>query len=157
MKITAWRITKRKFVDKAFTGEGAELVGGRWNSPGTRMVYLSSTISLAILEILVHLQKDQILSSYCVIPAQFDYDLIEQIELNDLPTDWAVYPASMHTQQMGNEWIKSMISPVLCVPSVIIPIEENYLINPRHPDFSLIKIGDPVQLPLDDRLFDFLK
>ena len=150
--ITAWRITKRKYVAVAFSGEGAELVGGRWNSPGTRIVYGSSSISLAILEILVHLQKDRLISSYCVIPAQFNPDFVEELNLAHLPSKWAAYPASLITQQMGDEWARSNRSPVLRVPSAIVPLEWNYLINPGHPEFNQILIGDPIQLPLDERL-----
>ncbi len=150
--ITAWRITKRKYLKVAFSGEGAELVGGRWNSPGTRIVYGSSSISLAILEILVHLQIDRLISSYCVIPARFEPDLLQKLEAEDLPGNWSAYPASLITQRLGDEWARSNRSPVLSVPSAVVPLERNYLINPGHPEFNQILIGDPIQLPLDERL-----
>ncbi len=62
---------------------------------------------------LVHLQKDRLISSYCVIPAQFNPDFVEELNLAHLPSKWAAYPASLITQQMGDEWARSNRSPVL--------------------------------------------
>jgi RES domain-containing protein len=152
LTVTAWRITKRKYAAVAFTGEGAELTGGRWNSTGTRMVYSSSSAALAVLEILVHLQHERHLDSYVLIPAQFDEDDMEQISLADLPAGWAAHPVSALTQRIGDEWVRSRRSLVLQVPSVVVPFETNYLINPGHPGFDRIEIGDPLPLALDERL-----
>jgi RES domain-containing protein len=62
--VSAWRITKRKHAKTAFTGEGARLYGGQWNSPGTRVVYAAQSQSLAVLEMLVHLDSAEILKHY---------------------------------------------------------------------------------------------
>jgi len=51
----AWRIVQTHVADRAFTGEGARRYGGRWNSKGYAAVYTSGSISLAILEVLVHI------------------------------------------------------------------------------------------------------
>jgi RES domain-containing protein len=154
--ITAWRITKSKYKDVAFTGEGAEDAGGRWNSRGTRIVYASSSISLAIIEILVNLHDDKILSSYVVIPFHFDDKLMKSIENKDLPGGWASLPSSVTAKSIGDDWVQSKTSLLLGVPSVVVPIEINYLINPSHPDFGQITYGDPIPLPLDERLIDLL-
>ncbi len=156
MIITAWRITKRKYKEVAFTGEGAEESGGRWNSEGTRIVYASSSISLAILEILVNLQDEKILSTYDVIPFHFGDNLIKSLDVEGLPEDWAASPSSLSAKSIGDEWVQSKTSLILEVPSVVVPSEINYLINPSHADFVQITYDDPIPLPLDERLIDLL-
>ncbi len=133
-------------------GRGARLYGGRWNSPGTRMVYTSSTISLAVLEVLVHLQKAGLLSSYSLISASFDDAFVERLERSRLPDGWRTYPAPSELQRIGDEWVRSQRSVVLDVPSVIVERESNYLLNPAHPDFSSVVIGEPEPFTFDERL-----
>lgn len=157
MIVTAWCITKEKYQDIAFTGEGAEDAGGRWNSQGTRIVYASSAVSLSILEILVNLEKNLVLSSYVVIPFSFDDNLILELKEEDLPDEWAAQPPPVTSQQVGDDWAQSKSSLLLRVPSAVVPIESNYLLNPAHPDFDKIKIGNPIPLPFDERLKDLLK
>ena len=156
MIITAWRITKGKYKEVAFTGEGAEESGGRWNNEGTRIVYASSSISLAILEILVNLQDEKILSTYVLIPFHFDDSLMEALDVKGLPADWASLPSSLSAKSIGDDWVQSKTSLILEVPSVVVPSEINYLINPSHPSFDQITYGDPIPLPLDARLIDLL-
>ena len=150
--ITAWRITKNKYQDSAFTGEGAEIAGGRWNSQGTRIVYASSSASLSILEILVHLESSSVLSSYSVIPFHFDESLVSELKKGDLPGGWATHPPPVASQRIGDSWVHDQASLLLKVPSVVVPLESNYILNPAHPDIDKIKVGHPVPLPLDERL-----
>ena len=150
--VTAWRITKNKYQDSAFTGEGAEIAGGRWNSQGTRIVYGSSSISLSILEILVHLESSSVLSSYSVIPFHFNEKQVVELKKADLPRGWAAHPPPVTSQQIGDNWVQDQTSLLLKVPSVVVPLEFNYLLNPAHPDIEKIDIGQPVPLPLDERL-----
>ena len=91
---TCWRIVKNRHASTAFDGEGARLYGGRWNSPGTRMVYTSSTISLAVLEVLVNLQEASLLSSYSLISSSVDDALVERLDRSRLPDGWRSYRAS---------------------------------------------------------------
>jgi RES domain-containing protein len=149
---TGWRIVKSRHASTAFDGEGTRLYGGRWNSPGTKMVYTSSTISLAVLEVLVHLQEASLLSSYSLISAGFDDALVERLDHSMLPDGWRAYPAPSELQQIGDEWVRSQRSAVLEVPSVIVERESNYLLNPSHPDFSSIVIGEPEPFTFDERL-----
>jgi RES domain-containing protein len=149
---TGWRILKSRHASTAFDGEGARLYGGRWNSPGTRMVYTSSTISLAVLEVLVHLQEASLLSSYSLISADFDDALVERLERSRLPDGWRTYPAPSDLQRIGDEWVWSQRSALLEVPSVIVVRESNYLLNPAHPDFSSVVIGEPEPFTFDVRL-----
>src|SRR5215218_8031319 len=149
---TGWRIVKSRHTGTAFDGEGARLYGGRWNSPGTPMVYTSSTISLAVLEILVHLQEASLLSSYSLISADFDDALVERLDHSMLPDGWRTYPAPSDLQRIGDEWVRSQRSVALEVPSVIVESESNYLLNPAHPDFSSVVIGEPELFTFDEHL-----
>jgi RES domain-containing protein len=149
---TGWRIVKSRHASTAFDGEGTRLYGGRWNSPGTKMVYTSSTISLAVLEVLVHLQEASLLSSYSLISAGFDDALVERLDHSMLPDGWRAYPAPSELQQIGDEWVRSQRSAVLEVPSVLVERESNYLLNTAHPDFSSVVIGEPEPFTFDEHL-----
>lgn len=149
MKLQAWRIVKEKHAATAFSGEGARLFGGRWNSPGVSLVYTSSTQALAALESLVHLNPP-VLFKYVAIPLEFDSALVERPPA--LPATWAEQPAPPSTQALGDQWARESRSAVLQLPSVIIPLESNYLLNPAHPDFRKIVIGKPVPFAFDPRL-----
>ncbi|HEY3761298.1 MAG TPA: RES family NAD+ phosphorylase [Verrucomicrobiae bacterium] len=146
----AWRIVMKKHAGTAFDGEGARLNGGRWNSIGVRVVYVSLTKSLAALETLVHL-KQPVTSKYVAIPLQFDDALIESLPPATLPAGWDAEPPSPASQQIGNDWVRTSRSTLLALPSVITG-ETNYLINPAHPGFGKIKIGKPQSFTFDPRL-----
>jgi RES domain-containing protein len=149
--ITSWRVVKRRFASEAFDGEGARISGGRWNSAGHAVVYTSATTSLGLLENLVH-TKARLRPFYFAFPVSFDADLVESLEPGKLPADWRSLPAPSALQRIGNEWVDSMRSCILEVPSVIVPHESNFILNPRHRDFGLLEIGDPIGLDLDSRL-----
>lgn len=148
----AWRITKEKYAAKAFDGEGARLQGGRWSSAGTRIVYTAGSQPLAILEILVHLQQIEVLSSYVVFDVVFPEKFVETLDPGSLPKNWRVSPAPPATLAIGDDWIKKSASAVLRVPSVIVPSEYNFLINPAHSAFGGITIGAAKPLDVDARL-----
>jgi RES domain-containing protein len=147
----AWRIVKTKHLHSAFSGEGAAKTGGRWNSHGTRIVYSSGSIALAALETLVHLNPPLVLS-WKLIPIHFRDDLIKHLGHSDIPSDWRSEPAPASARQLGDEWARSLDSCVLAVPSVLIPEELNFLINPMHSDFHEIAIGKPKDFMFDPRL-----
>ena len=147
----AWRIVKEKRAATAFSGEGAAKTGGRWNSRGVLVVYTSSTKSLAALETLVHLILPAPFK-YVAFRIQFDDALVEQVSLRNLPADWQVEPPPPSTKAIGDAWVRAMRSAVLALPSVIIPGESNYLLNPAHPDFKKISIGKPERFAFDPRL-----
>jgi RES domain-containing protein len=146
----AWRIVKTKHASTAFDGEGAKLNGGRWNSAGVRVVYVSFSKSLAALETLVHL-KLPVASKYLAIPVEFDNALVEVFLPKNLPTGWNIEPPPPVTQEIGDRWVKEQRSAILALPSVITR-ESNYLINPAHPDFKRISIGSPEPFTFDPRL-----
>jgi len=150
VNLTAWRICKRKHCKHGFTGEGARRFGGRWNSPGTPIVYVAGSQSLAALEMLVHLNAADLLAKYVLIPVEIDEGLITGVSA--LPKNWRVYPAPAEARVVGDDWIVSGSSVVLRVPSTLVPSENNFLLNPRHADFSKLKIGEALEFEFDIRL-----
>lgn len=150
--LTAWRIVKKQHAVSAFDGEGADLFGGRWNSPGVPVVYVASTRSLAVLEMAVHLDRSTLLASFVLIPCGFDDGLVTMIDRRVLPTQWRSNPPPPELAAIGDAWVKQAPSAVLAIPSAIIEEETNFLLNPAHPDFSKISIGDPQDFEFDLRL-----
>lgn len=149
---TAWRLTKTKHVAEAFSGEGARLFGGRWNSPGTRIVSVSETIALAALEVLVHLQASGPIAWYSYIPVEFDPSLVDAVDINTLPSGWSDYPVPASSVVIGDRWVMEARSAVLRVRSAVIPSESNFLLNSQHPDFGRIIIGTAKPFAFDPRL-----
>ena len=148
----AWRIVQTHVAAHAFSGEGARRYGGRWNSKGYAVVYTSGSISLAILEILVHIQIYDILEEYVYIPVEFDPKLSMTLNPPELPENWNTDPSPQVIKQMGDSWVENQQSIILKVPSAIVPTEKNFLINPSHPNFSKLKIGTPAKFDFDYRL-----
>lgn len=152
MTLHSWRIVKARFAAIAFSGEGAKIAGGRWNSLGTPVVYTAATQSLAILEMLVHLRVPDLLQHYVLLQVTFDPKLVATLDPRTLPKNWKQSPPPPSVQSLGNAWLARASSPILRIPSVIVPAESNYLLNPAHPDFSKITIGPKLPARLDPRL-----
>lgn len=146
-----WRICKQRYRGTAFQGEGARINGGRWNSAGHSVVYTSESAALATLEMLVHIQDPRLLKSFVLIPATVDDALIETLDADEIPANWRQYPAPESTQAVGVRWITDAPSVGLRVPSVIVP-GDNILLNPDHPEFGDVEVGDPVDWDHDPRL-----
>ena len=150
MSIVCWRMVPQNRALQAFSGEGARLFGGRWNSVGTPVVYTSESIALATLELCVHLDRDVSLKKYRVFPVEFSAEFVKELE--SLPEGWDHDPISPSSMEAGDLWAKEGSTPVLKVPSVIVPSEYNYVLNPHHPDFQNIKIGEIRPFAIDKRL-----
>lgn len=154
--IKAWRLIRKNRLPDAFTGEGARLGGGRWNHVGTSVVYVSEALSLAAMELFIHFtRKDIKLSkSLIAIPIEIPDTLkITVVSINDLKADWGISPPSNSTKDIGTEWAQKRISPILRVPSAVIPHEFNLVLNPKHSDFKMIKIGKQQPFMLDERMW----
>ena len=149
--VTAWRIVKSKYALTALDGEGARRAGGRWTSIGRKVVYASSTRALAALEMLAHLESATSLPGYSLIELGIPEPLISSIAKGKLPPDWKAYPAPSSLLAIGDAWLDAASTAVLKVPSALTE-EDNYLLNPLHPDFPLITKGRPVPFPIDPRL-----
>lgn len=152
MTLSAWRLVRAARADDAFSGEGARLFGGRWNPPGLRATYLSGARSLAALEVLVH-QSDRIpVGLFYFFEVRFPEALVSTITANELGAQWRSYPPRAPTVALGREWILQKRSAVLRVPSVLIPEECNYLLDPEHPQSGEIEIGHKAPFVFDTRL-----
>lgn len=151
-RIVCWRIVKEKHAKAAFSGEGARLYEGRWNSAGVRMVYCSENLALAALEILVHTRPFALRDKFRAFRVTFDDSLLSSIDTKKLPKGWDAQPPGRPSKTIGDEWIKSDRSVVLAVPSVLVPFEKTYLLNPRHADFARIDIRSVGSFALDPRL-----
>jgi RES domain-containing protein len=150
----AWRIVRAARVNSAFTGEGARVYGGRWNSRGTAVIYVSEHESLAALELLVHLAPLPPDDRYLSFRLEWDDKLTEYFPSKSLPASWNVEPPMFQTMQIGDEWVRAGKSVALAVPSVLSTSEMNFLLKPKHPDFKKIKISQPVEYRFDSRLLN---
>ncbi len=150
--IRAWRIVHQRIADTSFSGEGSRKRGGRWNSRGYRAVYVSDSLALATLEILVHGVPFEALGQFVSIPVTIPVKLIQPIDIDELPTGWRNDPPPKQLQRLGDTWLGGQRFAALKVPSAVIPIEFNYVINPNHPDFDKIDIGATQRHAFDSRL-----
>lgn len=146
-----FRITDARFIADPLSGLGAALAGARWNSKGTRMGYTSSSRALAMMELLVHVGRDNVPATKVLLTIEIPDKAV--VDLMPLPSGWDALPYRSSVQAVGDAWIASGSSLALRVPSVIIPDEFNVLINPGHADFRKITIGESAPLAWDKRLF----
>ena len=149
MMVTAYRLCVRRYAAHAFAGEGARRAGGRWNPRGTPVVYTSTTLSLAALEFLVHLSTPLDAPDLVYFVIKVDSRLVTEARL---PKNWTKLKLR-DTRALGRAWIETERSPVLRVPSFVVPSEYNYVLNPAHPKFNRIKIGPARPFLLDPRLY----
>lgn len=134
-----WRICKARYAATAFSGLGAEKSGGRWNHKGKRMVYTSSSLSLAALELFVHLEPRLAPRDLRAVSAIItDRVTVEELAAKDLPKNWRRYPAPARLRQIGSSWLNEQRSLLLIVSSAVNPEERNILINPLHPEAAAI-------------------
>lgn len=145
----AYRLTTGKFAND-ISGTGAKINGGRWNPIGLAGLYTSQYISLAILEILVRATRATTPNSYTLTSFEIPDNSIYQIQLNKLKNEWK-YDLN-YTQGIGEDFLIDKQSLCLKVPSAIVPQENNFLLNPLHPDFKKVKIIASELLGLDKRL-----
>jgi RES domain-containing protein len=150
--VVAWRIVRSRHARAAFSGIGAQLVGGRFNSVGTPVVYTADSYALALLEVRVHVASFRGMRDRVALRVEVDSELIERVAGADLPADWQARPAARAAQRFGDAWARSGRSAVLAVPSVVAPEHVNYLINSQHPQFARLRIGDARPVEIDPRL-----
>jgi RES domain-containing protein len=135
--MNVWRLCHEEYTD--LSGIGANLYGGRWNSPGHAVVYATSSLALAFVEIIPALRKNVIPKSYVSLYINIDDDVSKkEIKQNDFPSDWRKEKTRNWFLETGDQWIKERKELLLIVPSVIIPEEKNILINPHHPEITKV-------------------
>jgi RES domain-containing protein len=151
-RLGLWRVCPAFHVDKAMSGDGSYRRGGRWNRPGIRVVYCADSRSLALVEVLANIRRPSLLheQQWVLIRVDVPVDLIERP--NRVPDAWRETPYPPAPQAFGAEWVQSQRSVALRVPSVVVPGEFNYLLNPAHPQFARVKAGKPEPFSFDPRL-----
>ncbi|HEX4653720.1 MAG TPA: RES family NAD+ phosphorylase [Candidatus Udaeobacter sp.] len=149
---SAWRIVRASREKTAFTGEGPRRYGGRWNSAGVRVIYVSEHQSTAAFEVFANRVPFILDERYKAFHLEWPDHLTEIFPVKNLPTNWRVHPPPIATQEIGNAWVKEQRSVVLALPSVISPADTNFLLNPEHRDFKRIRIAPSVDYEFDPRL-----
>jgi RES domain-containing protein len=150
--VRVWRLVTRG--RSAFDGEGNRRFGSRWVPKGVPVIYTSATLSLAALELFVHTDPDLAPARLVSIPTDIPDDLpVHELAVSDLPRSWREIPAPAELQELGRSWIVEAKAATLSVPSVIVPTERNYVLNPAHAGFPRIQIGAPDDFSFDPRLW----
>lgn len=152
-----FRLAATEFSD--LSGTGGLFGNGRWHTKGNFVIYAGSSRSLAVLEKFVH-EEDIDVPNLSMITIYLPDDLpYQQYTLHDLPTNWDNIDSTNldGTQQLGDEFLSSLSHAYLIVPSVIVPHEYNYVINPAHPKASRISIIDKQAYRYDSRYQRFIK
>ena len=142
-----WRISN--YAD--LSGVGGLRAAGRWHSQGRRIVYLADHPSSALLELLVHMDRDLIPATYQLLRIDIPADMeIEAIAAGDLPLNWR--RDTLASREIGDRWLDQSSSPLLQVPSAISEQGQNFLLNPAHPDAEKVIVADIFRAPFDARL-----
>lgn len=148
-----YRLVTGRYASEAWSGSGANQYGGRWNHKGHPAVYVSSSVSLALLEILVHVKQDGILNQYQLFSIEIPDDRIDYLDKAWLPKDWQENPAPVSTMDLGTGWLQSGSAPALILPSCIVPYENNAILNPLHPAFrQALDSAQPMPFLFDTHL-----
>lgn len=146
-----WRITRKRH--RGLDGEGARLNGGRWNAEGVAVGYTSTTLALAALEYLAHVDPEDVPADLVAVRISIPDDLRqERVQASDLPADWKEVLDHPACVRCGDAWAKGTRTAILRVPSAIVPEEENVLINPEHADAERIAIEHIRSFVFDPRL-----
>jgi RES domain-containing protein len=148
---TLWRLARE--AHRELDGEGARLYGGRWNSSGRPVVYTSATLSLAALELLVHVDPEDLPDDLVALGVEVP-DRAWEVGVRPVgfPEDWREVPNHPGCRRVGDEWLDEGATLVLRVPSAVVPQEENVLLNPRHPDAADVRVISAERFRFDRRL-----
>ena len=146
-----WRLVRPDFAP-GLDGRGAERYGGRWNSPGLPAIYCASHLSLAVLEYFVHLSPElrrrDSLPRMTAVELHLEGGSVESVAEDDLSrlADLAWCRAR------GDDWLKRGEALALAVPSVVVPREQNVILNPRHGDFGRVSVVGVARYRFDPRM-----
>lgn len=146
----AWHLIRAVHRADPLSGYGAALAGSRWNLPGVRVAYMSTSRPLAVLEMLVHVSRDTVPADPVLIPIEVPDNLVA--EARALPPDWADLPYGEQARNFGDRWVRESGSVALLVPSLVLPAERNLLVNPLHPAARRIRVQPPEAFAFDRRL-----
>ena len=150
-----WRITKERYAASAFTGSGAADHPGRWNQRGRKVAYASDCPALAMLEVLVNAESFGALAGRVIISGDVPDEFIYRVPDADLPATWRQFPIPRSTRELGEGWLRNNEYLAMSVPSAVMPLHRNVLINPEHELFGKIEFVEPFPLDFDPRLTEF--
>jgi RES domain-containing protein len=152
--IRVFRVLRAAYASAPFDGEGAYRYGGRWSNPGVRVAYASEHQSLAMLEYFVHLDPEDAPDDLILATADVP-DKVSRARLDpkNLPANWREIPAPPILAQIGDDFIRKTETCLLLVPSALATHENNWLINPQHPEFKQITLNVVEPLRYDPRMF----
>lgn len=148
-----FRLSRNLYAED-LSGKGAELFGGRWNSIGTPVIYSAASRALAMAEVAVHLHYQKIPTDMVMVELYLPEDSIMSLPFKELNNYWEMFPYSIHTQQIGDEFIKENRFLVLKVPSAVVKGDFNFLINPRHLEIQKAKVINISPFRFDTRIFE---
>jgi RES domain-containing protein len=154
--LEVYRIEKERYASVAYHGTGGLYVAGRWHRRGAPVAYAAEHPAVAAMEKLVWLgsYEEAVASAFVVVPLRLDPERhLRRLSPPDLPEDWEVFPHPPSTQALGARWLREGGGAVLEVPSAVVSGSKNYLINPLHPSFRELEVGDPYPYRWDARLF----
>ena len=147
-----FRLVRGMYADD-LSGYGAWLHGGRWNSPGTFMLYTSDSKPLALLEILVNTaSRDLLAPPFSLLTLSLPNNQKLYGRLDTLSEGWAAFPYLAETIALGDDFVKMQTYLGLWVPSAIVPDASNLLLNPHHPAFEQVKPLSSILFPINERL-----
>jgi RES domain-containing protein len=150
--VRVWRIASAAHA--AFDGEGARRYGSRWTPRGLPAVFTSATLSLAALERFVNTDPDLQPMGLVAMGVDIEANIpIQTVAVDDLPPDWRTYPAPPGLAVVGERWLRESKSAVLSVPSVLVPNERNFILNPEHRDFARLRIHASEPFAFDPRMW----
>ena len=149
-----YRLLQAAFRHEPLSGQGAALYGGRWNPRGVSLLYTTESPALSLLEVLVHLNPKRI-PEYYLVTLELP-DSIRSYRTQELPPDWRATGSAqpLPSQTFLLDWLRNPASLVVEVPSSIVPIMANYLINPRHELFASCRVTNSERFDIDERLYD---
>jgi RES domain-containing protein len=148
--VLVWRLARAPYA--ALDGEGGRRASARWHTRGRPIVYTASHLSLAVLELLVHIDPGEIPTDLVALTIDVPDDIrVETLDVGSLPADWRA-PEHEACRRAGDAWLASLRTMVLRVPSAVVPEEHNFLLNPLHPDAARARVAARRLFTFDLRL-----
>jgi RES domain-containing protein len=147
-----WRISGQRYLKSAFSGLGGMYAARRWNEKGHRIIYTATSRALAAVEYFVNLEPNQAPDDLVILEANVPDELVEEMDLRLLPQHWYEIN-NRECQLLGTEWLQSLRSVGLKVPSVPVRGDWNVLLNPAHPDFHKVAVISQEPFLYDQRMF----
>jgi RES domain-containing protein len=148
-----WRLSRPEFA-RRLDGGGNRETGARWNSPGAGVVYTSRSLALCVLETIVHLPSIHFVQGLVATRIEVPDDAgVEVVTAEELPPDPLADEATAWFRQRGDRWLETGSALVLVAPSIIVPQEQNVMLNPRHAQAGRIRVEDEMPFSFDARLF----